>query len=279
MIPRIDLHIHSTYSDGIKTPAEILDIVRDLGLAAFALCDHDNFGAYFEAKQLLRNGDPELIPGVELSAGRSGEDIHILGYLFDPNSETLIDALEHFRKVRNQRGELMLEKLKNLGVDISLDLVKEIAGQSAIGRPHIADAMVRMKVIRGFDEAFERYIGLNGPAYIPKANLTPREAIELIHKANGLAILAHPSIADAAKHIEEFIGYGLDGIEVYHPYHTDNQRKRFSKLVSSRTILGSGGSDYHGRDGRYGMIGSMPVPPEYLTAMKTIHNSKNRGPS
>lgn len=269
MIPRIDLHIHSTYSDGIKTPAEILNEVREKNLAAFAITDHDNAGAYFEARELLKEGDPELITGVELSAGKGGEDLHILGYFFDPNSAFLASELERFREIRNQRGALMLQELRKLGIDIPLDMVIDIAGKSAIGRPHVANAMVQVGAVNNMDEAFIKYIGLEKPAYIPKANLTPKDAIELIHSAGGLAFLAHPRIAGASKYIREFVGYGLDGIEIYHPYHFSTHIKAYSKLTEKLSILGSGGSDYHGREGKYGAIGSQPVPYDLLSAMKT----------
>lgn len=268
MSARIDLHIHTTYSDGLTSPAHVLDIVRKKGLEAFSICDHDNLGGYFETRKLMMEGDPELVPGVELSAGRSGEDIHILGYYFDPDSKILVEALRRFREIRNRRGARMLQELKKMGIDISMELIEEIAGNSAIGRPHIADAMLRVSAINRYEDAFNRYIGLNGPAYVPKANLTPKEAIELIHGAGGLAFLAHPRIANAARFIDEFIDYGLDGIEIYHPYQHAGHRKTLSKIAKSKSILACGGSDYHGREDRYGMIGSQPVPPELLSEMK-----------
>jgi predicted metal-dependent phosphoesterase TrpH len=274
MTARIDLHIHTTYSDGLASPKEVIAAVRKKGLAAFAVCDHDNFDGYFETKTLLRDSDAELIPGTELSSGQSGEDIHILGYFFDPASYLLKTTLENFREKRNRRGEEMLLKLKRLGVDIPLGMVREIAGDSAIGRPHIADAIVRVKAVRRYEDAFARYIGIDGPAYVPKSNLPPKESIELIHSAGGLAFLAHPGIARADRHIDEFIDYGLDGIEVYHPFHSESQRKTYLEIVEKRGLLACGGSDFHGRERHYGMIGSQPVPPEFLTNMKKRLNLK-----
>ena len=172
MAPIIDLHIHSTHSDGLKSPAEVLDIVRRSKLSAFSFCDHDSYEAYLIVRNLLKKSDPELVPGVELSAGSEGEDIHILGYYFDPGSEILAEAVQRFRERRNRRGEIMLKRLKMLGIDITMDLVREIAGNSAIGRPHVADAMVRVRAVDRFEDAFTHYIGLRGPAYVPKENLT-----------------------------------------------------------------------------------------------------------
>jgi predicted metal-dependent phosphoesterase TrpH len=277
MAPRIDLHIHTSHSDGLKSPSDILEIVRQLRLAAFSICDHDSYEGYFETRKLLKKNDPELIPGVELSAGSHGEDIHILGYYFDPDSSILESAVRRFREKRNRRGEIMLQRLKKLGIDVSMKLVCEIADGSAIGRPHVADAMVKVNAVERFEDAFTHYIGLRGPAYVPKENLTPKEAIELIHSANGLAVLAHPGIAAAERHIKEFIGYGIDGIEVYHPRHTYAQRKQYMEIVKERHLLATGGSDYHGREGRHGMIGSQPVPLRLLNEMKERSNLENRG--
>ncbi|UCD93581.1 MAG: PHP domain-containing protein [Candidatus Zixiibacteriota bacterium] len=254
-------------------------MVRRSKLVAFSICDHDSYEAYLEIRKLLKKNDPELVPGVELSAGSDGEDIHILGYCFDPDSDILGEAVERFREGRNRRGEIMLKRLKMLGIDITMDLVREIAGGSAIGRPHVADALVRVKAVEKFEDAFSHYIGLRGPAYVPKENLTPGEAIELIHRANGLAVLAHPGIAAADKYINEFIGYGMDGIEVYHPRHTQAQREHYMEIAKERHLLSTGGSDYHGREGRYGMIGSQPVPVRLLTELKEKSNLENRGSS
>jgi predicted metal-dependent phosphoesterase TrpH len=274
---KIDLHIHTTFSDGLSTPAEVLDIARNKRLKAIAICDHDNFAGYFAALELRKNDDPEVIPGVELSAGRGGEDIHILGYMFDPDSTEFARALEEFRDTRNKRGEKMLKKLKDMGMDVPMELVKEIAGDSAIGRPTVADAMVRSGVIKSFDEAFANYIGLDGPAYVPKQNLSPKRAIELIHAAGGLAFLAHPGVAQSYNYIDEFVGYGLDGLEVHHPYHNSRLRKFLDKTAGEKSLLRCGGSDYHGRERHHGKIGSQPVPGEWLDEMKKRRNSESRG--
>ncbi|MCX6826303.1 MAG: PHP domain-containing protein [candidate division Zixibacteria bacterium] len=265
---RIDLHIHTCYSDGLSSPKEIVEIVRRKRLCAFSICDHDTLHGYWETKKILIEGDPELVPGVELSVGRDFEDIHILGYYFNPESSPLSEALEDFRGRRNRRGQEMLSRLKKVGIDITLEAVKKIAGESAIGRPHIADAMLKAGAIKNYETAFIRYIGHDCPAYVPKENLTPVEAFNLIHKAGGLAFLAHPGIGNVAAHINEFLELGLDGIEIYHPRHGSRLRREFSNIVINHAILGSGGSDYHGREGRYSMIGSQSVPDEYLTALK-----------
>ncbi len=264
----IDLHLHTIYSDGTDTPEELVELARQNKLAAFAITDHDTVGGYVKAREYLRDGDPELVSGVELWAGKFGEDIHILGYFVDPDSKSLQESLADLQQKRNQRGTAMFNKLKAIGIAIPEGLIREIAGDSAIARPHVADALVRVGAVRNYDEAFRRFIGVGCGAYVAKENLKPKEAIALIHRAGGLAFLAHPAIGNTIKYVDEFIEYGLDGIEVYHSKHNKHTRKGFLSIAQTKSLLVSGGTDYHGRGGRYGMIGSQPVPFEYLQAMK-----------
>lgn len=277
MYDRVDLHIHTFYSDGLNSPAEILDIVRSKKLRAYAVCDHDNLQGYREIKGLLKGDDPELISGVELSAGKGSEDIHLLGYFIDTENPALIGALADFREKRNRRGEIMLSKLKKMGVDIPLELVKEIAGNSAIGRPHVADALLRVGAVKSYEAAFGKYIGDKSPAYVPKENMSPAEAIALIHGASGLAVLAHPGIGDVSRFINDLVPVGLDGIEVYHPNHNSQHRAWYKKIAQEHNLLITGGSDFHGRDGKYGLIGSEPVDHNILESLKARYNLRNRG--
>jgi len=273
----IDLHLHTTYSDGLDTPEKLLNKARNLKLSAISISDHDNVGGVAEAGRLLGGNDLELVPGVELSAGRSGQDIHILGYYFDINSELLNETLSRLRDIRNQRGTEMLNKLKELGINVPPELVREIAGNAAVSRPHVAEAMLRVGAIKSFEQAFAKFIGYDGPAYVPKGNLTPKEAIELIHNAGGLAFLAHPMIANTIQYLDEFVAYGLDGIEVYHAHHNSRARRKLMEMARTRSLLKSGGSDYHGRTGHHDIIGDQPVPYEYLTAIKQRMHKENRG--
>lgn len=273
----VDLHIHSTFSDGLSSPEDILKIVRQKKLAAFSICDHDNFGGYMAIRKLIGPGDPELIPGIELSAGAGGEDIHILGYYFDVTSKIFADAVENFREKRNQRGALMLNKLKNLGIEVPMDMVRKFAGDSAIGRPHVADALVKVGAAGNFNEAFDKYIGSNAPAYVPKENLAPKDAMDLIHQAGGLAVLAHPGISNVVRYIDEFVKYGLDGIEVYHSAHNRGTKKMLKTMAAKNSLLISGGSDYHGREELHEMIGTQNVPAIHFENLKIRWKLKPRG--
>jgi predicted metal-dependent phosphoesterase TrpH len=178
----IDLHLHTTHSDGMLSPAQVLDAVRDTGLTAFAITDHDTIGGYLEIKSLVQPNDAELVSGLELSVAIDRGDLHLLAYLFDPESEELTSSLKSFQRERNQRGRRMVEKLNELGVPLEFDRVVEAASGSAIGRPHIADAMVKQGLVSCFEQAFKKHIGDRCPAYMPKSRLEPREAIDLVHR-------------------------------------------------------------------------------------------------
>ncbi len=268
MADTVDLHLHSDYSDGTIGVADLLALIRQKDLSAFALCDHDNIDGYKAMRKLLREDDPQLVPGVELSANAGDDDIHILGYYFDPESALLNEALAEFRKRRNVRGAEMLKRLEKQGINLTLDTVLQIAGKSAIGRPHVAEALLRKGFVSNFDEAFHRYIGRDRPCYVPKQNLALREAVDLIHQAGGVAVLAHPGIGGAGRYIEELVGYSLDGIEAFHPFHSSRLIKNYQEYAAKNGLFVTGGSDYHGRNGRYGDIGCMNVPVEFWHSLR-----------
>ncbi len=263
----VDLHMHTNCSDGLFTPAEILEKVRSANLSAFAITDHDTLNGYKAIQKMLTETDPELICGVELSAGYNEADLHILAYGFDLDFTPLKSALSRFQEERNRRGRLMVEKLNQLGVNISYEHVQKKAGPGVIGRPHVAEAIFDSGAVRRYNEAFEKYIGAGGPAYVAKAKFTPSEAIELIHAAGGVAVLAHPAIGEAYRHIEMLVNLGLDGIEVFHPEHSNEDRKKFKKMAQNLGLSITGGSDFHGREGRNGKIGSQKVPYDCLSRL------------
>lgn len=272
----IDLHIHTTHSDGTCNGAKILEIVRREELAAFAITDHDTIDGYLAVAGRLEANDPELITGVEISAEIDNDDLHILGYLFDPNDERLNFALRNFQVKREQRARLIVEKLNKLGLALSFDSVRENVTGSVVGRPHIAEALFEKKLTRSYQEAFDNFIGNNGPAYVPKAKITPAEAISLLHQAGGVAILAHPYIGDMMRYLDVLLALGLDGIEVYHYSHNRESIAFLKKIVEKYGLIASGGSDFHGRSGQNGTVGSMKVPKGYLDNMKQRARQKKR---
>ncbi len=268
MANHIDLHMHTNKSDGIVTPSTLLEIVRRENVAAFSVTDHDTLGGYFQIIEMLKPNDPELITGVELSCSIGDDDVHMLGYFFDPEDDALIDALAEFQDRRSRRGEKMVDRLNELGIDLTYDDVESVAAGAVIGRPHIAQALVDHGAVDSFDAAFNKYVATGKPAYVPKQNFTPAEAISLIHNAGGLAILAHPGIGNVGRHIEDLVRLGLDGVEIYHPAHSDSDTSRYRYEASRFNLLVSGGSDFHGRGDRHSMVGSQKVPLEVLEKMK-----------
>ena len=264
----IDLHIHTTHSDGTCSGAKVLEIVREKKLAAFAVTDHDTVAGFLEIKNIHKSDDPIIVPGVELSATVDDDDLHILGYFFDPYDKKILFALEDFQKKRKLRGRLIVQKLNDLGLNLTFETVEEIAAGAVIGRPHIAEALYKNNNVSSYQEAFDRYIKNGGPAYVPKTNMAPAEAISLIHQAGGLAVLAHPYIGDMLRYLDMLTTLGLDGLEVFHYSHNRDNIAYLKNIVERYGLIATGGSDFHGRSGQNGRIGSPEVPFKYLEILK-----------
>ncbi|UCC44947.1 MAG: PHP domain-containing protein [Candidatus Zixiibacteriota bacterium] len=267
-MPRyIDLHIHTDCSDGVLDPGDVLDRARQLDLQAFSITDHDTLEGYRSAAALRRETDPELLAGIELSVDINGDDLHLLGYLFDPDDRALGEALADFQKERNQRGRRMVEKLREMGLDIGFGSVEEKAAGAVIGRPHIADAMYSLNLVNTYEEAFFRYIGNGRPAYLPKGRMKPDEAMKLIHGAGGIAVLAHPYVGKAHRHIEMLVPLGLDGIEIFHYAHTRQNIAQLKGEADRFGLVQTGGSDYHGRQQNEDGIGLPRVSAKLLAPL------------
>jgi len=192
----------------------------------------------------------------------------MLAYLFAPDHDELTSTLVRFREERNQRGHRMVERLNEQGLDLSFDAVVRAAAGAVVGRPHIAEAMLAEGLVGSFEEAFHKYIGNHCPAYIPKGIIGPRETIDLIHQAQGVAVLAHPYINDMHRHVEMLAGLRLDGLEVNHYSHSSQKVQELKRLAKRHGLLLSGGSDFHGRQEHEGEIGADQVPVEYLDKLK-----------
>ena len=268
MASYIDLHLHSTQSDGSFSPTQVVQRAAKLGLSAISLTDHDSVAGVQEAQNIGRDIGVEVIPGTELSAHKAGMDIHILGYFIDPANSDLLAYLQKFQDARRNRAEKIVARLNRLGVRITMAHVLHKAGDAAIGRPHVADVLVEEGFVFSHDHAFQKYLGYGKPAYQPKFVLTPREAVEIIHAAGGLASLAHPVLYRRDALIPDLIKQGLDGIEVMHIKHDRSDVRRYSDMAKRYGLLTTGGSDCHG-DGRgQAVIGTVPVPSTFLDAMK-----------
>lgn len=241
-----DLHTHTSSSDGVLTPNELLIKAKSVGLAAISITDHDNVDGVRKALDSEHIKDILLIPGIELSCFENGKEYHILGYMFDIDNKALNVHIEEYRKTRITRAKLMHQKLKSLGLNINFDDILEIAGNAPITRPHIAQAIKTAGYIDNLKDAFYKYIGDGGPAYQAKPYYPVENGIKLINNAGGVAVLAHPGNFVEPAVLYKMIENGLDGIEVIHPIHNETQRRFYSSVSSQYWLLQTGGSDYHG---------------------------------
>ncbi len=250
MHQRIDLHTHSTASDGTLTPAELMRAAKEAGLAAIALTDHDTFDGLPEARAEAAVQGVELVPGCELSLDYNGLPTHLLALFVDERPGHVVHELTRVRQARANRNAIMLEKLKTVGVHLRREDVERHA-TGVVGRPHMAQAMLEAGVVKSFEEAFARFLGAGGLAYVPKVKLTPREAIGAIHADGGLAVLAHPYLLSQQRRqiepiLRELTALGLDGVEVYYTEHSDKYTDLVAELAQNLGLLMSGGSDFHG---------------------------------
>lgn len=262
---KVDLHIHTTASDGRLSPAEIVRKSAELGLAVIAIADHDTVDG-IEPALAAAKAFPRLkvIPCVEISSDTSQGEVHVLGYFIDYTDPELRTNLKALQRSRLTRAQGMINKLRDLGIHIDWQRVREIAGSGTVGRPHLAQAMLEKGYITSLKEAFVNYIGKGGPAYVEREKLTPVEVVELILRARGLPVLAHPLTADSLETmVVELKAAGLVGIEAYYGGYTVGEVNRLVSLANEHSLIASGGSDYHGLDASAEpMIGGVDVPLE-----------------
>jgi predicted metal-dependent phosphoesterase TrpH len=250
-MPGYDLHTHSTCSDGTETVEANVARAAGLGLSGLGITDHDTTDGLDRAAAAAEGTDLEIVPGIEFSAEYDGASLHVLAYWIDPAHPELRTELQRLTDTRFRRGEMMVEKLQELGYDLSFERVREIAGDDLIARPHIAQAMVEAGIVREEKEAFDRYISDDGIAYVPKHALDPVDALALIGKAGGVCVLAHPgmwkgngSVPDAL--IESMAAGGMVGLEVDHPDHDPDQRTYYGAVADRLDLVRTGASDCHG---------------------------------
>ncbi len=260
---RGDFHTHSTCSDGLRTPTELVDLAASRGVRVLALTDHDTLDGLAEAEAAAaRHPGFTLVPGVELSCDVPGTEVHILGYFIDRERAGLISQLDEFRQGRIDRAQRIIDALKRLGAPIEWSRVQELAGEASVGRPHIAQALLEAGHIETFNEAFERFIGRNGPAYAERPKLGPAEAIAMIRDAGGLAVFAHPSFTENHERVAaELAAAGAFGLEAYYKGYEPALVGALAALAERLGLFAIGGSDYHGierEDER--LPGEIPLP-------------------
>lgn len=266
----VDLHLHSTASDGTLRPAEIIAKAHEIGLTAVALTDHDSVAGIQEALAESINLSLTFIPGLEMSSEYGEKDIHILGYFIDYTQVRLIEALVSLRAARIDRAAKMVEKLAELGLNISFSEVETCARGGAMGRPHVAQIMVKQGLVANISEAFERFIGRGGPAYVSKHVLTTAQIIDLIHRAGGVASLAHPGPSGVDEPLLRLLQEsGLDAVEVWHTDHSPKQTRYFLELANRLCLMVTGGSDCHGFGKTRGFVlGSLDIPDAIIEPLR-----------
>ena len=259
---RADLHLHTTASDGQYSPAELVELARKFDV--IAITDHDTTDGVTEAQQTAhQQGAPSVIPGIELSAEDADGDVHVLGYYVDIDNAAFQERLARFRSDRLQRGQRIVEKLAALNLPLEWERVVAIAGGGAIGRPHIARAMLEAGYVESVKDAFNRYISNDGPAYVARARLSPEDAVALIHSAGGVAVLAHPGLLKNYRAmLLRLIAVGLDGVEVNHPANSEAVRDDLRGIATASNLIMTGGSDFHGPRVKPDIAMGMVSPPE-----------------
>jgi hypothetical protein len=264
----VDLHIHTTASDGSFTPEQVVEIASKSNLHTIAIADHDTVASLRNARQYGAERGVRIIPAIELSSRYKGKDIHILGYFIDDENEKLLGSLERLRASREERARRIVECLQGIGVDIDFSNVLEHAKNASVGRPHIARAMVGSGYVKDFRTAFTQFLKRGAPCFLEKFVYPLQTTIEIIHSAGGLAVFAHPGLAKLDEHIDEFIAIGLDGFEAYHVEHSEQDTKRYLRLAEKKGLVITGGSDCHGPVSTHGQrLGQFLVPDEVIDSL------------
>lgn len=276
----VDLHTHTTASDGTSPSYTNVRLAHEAGLAAVAITDHDTVSGIAAAQVEGIKLGVEVIPGVEISTVANNQDIHVLGYYMDVKNELFLSRLESLRETRTKRNEMMVERLQQLQMSITMEeVLREVEGiktkGDTIGRPHIAAVLLKKGYVASMSEAFERYLGKDGAAYINPARIEPATAITWIHEAGGSAVLAHPGLYHDDQLVEAIIQAGLDGIEVYHADHSPEEEARYLRLAQQYNLLITAGSDYHGERG--GQVFHAPIGSKRVDVAVLNYLDKKKG--
>jgi predicted metal-dependent phosphoesterase TrpH len=266
-----DLHLHTCFSDGTYTPEELAAAAYRCGLKAVALTDHDTLEGCPRMAAACETLGVEFIPAIELTAEQEDVELHILGYFLDPENPRLQAELSKFQEVRQRRIHQMVERLNGLGVRLHAETVFALANCRSPGRPHVARALVQERMCGSLDEAFERFLKKGKPAWVPKFKMSALQAIELIHQAGGLAVLAHPGLSRAEEAIPRLIDAGLDGLECFHTKHSTSMVEYCLQIAESHHLLVTGGSDCHGLSKGKPLIGTIRIPYEFVQHLRERH--------
>lgn len=262
-----DLHLHTFFSDGTYSPEELAAHAAQQELAAIALSDHDTMEGCERAAKACESAGIRFIPAAELTADIAGTEVHILGYFLDAHSVELVGQMARFQQVRQDRIKEMAERLQKLGIPLATEDVLAVANCKAPGRPHVARALVHSGHCKTPDEAFERFLKKDRPAWVPKFKISASEAISLIHRAAGVAVLAHPGLNKVDDRIPEMREAGLDGLECFHTKHSGPTAGHYVNMASRHNMLVTGGSDCHGMSKGRPLIGTVRLPMRHVEAL------------
>ena len=274
----IDLHTHTSYSDGTDTPAQLINKALAAGISIIGLTDHDSISGWQEATDALRTGI-SLVPGAEISCQTpDGISVHILGLLFDSNNSELMSTLEKTRENRHGRMEKIIARINEAGIDITMDdVLEQLSDGATLGRPHLADALVKKGIVSSRDEAFTQMLHNNSKYYVSHYSPTPEAAIKLIKAAGGVSVIAHPMASHRGRTISldtfgSIIQAGLDGIEVDHRDHSPDEKSQLIKLANESNLVMTGASDYHG-NGKLNTLGEYTTRPEQWEKLESRSNA------
>ncbi len=272
---RIDLHTHTTASDGLLPPERLVELAKGAGVTVLAIADHDTTDAVDAALAAGRRLGVEIIPAVEINTDVDESEVHVLGYFINYHEAWFQAFLVRLRDGRVNRAARMVEKLNALGLRIDFERVRAMA-EGAVGRPHVARALVEAGAVKSTEEAFEKYIGRSGPAYVERMKVTPEEAVRVIARADGIPVLAHPGWGVKDEMIPPLVEAGLEGLEVYYPDHTPAMVAHYLDLASQYRLVVTGGTDFHGGDlATRVSIGSQYVPYDVVERLKARHAEKH----
>ncbi|KGK86685.1 histidinol phosphatase [Desulfosporosinus sp. HMP52] len=264
----VDLHCHTTASDGLLTPRELVRMAAEIGLKGIGITDHDTIQGWAEAEEAGVQYKIEVLQGVELNTDWNGQEVHILGYALDNTSAKLNEQLKSLREARELRMQDILKCLATLDIELHDEEVRKLSQGDSIGRPHIAQALVERGIVRDTREAFERYLGRGAPAYVPRYKISTEEGIRLVREAQGVAVLAHPGMQGLDDEIPVWAKMGLQGLEVRHSEHSEEDVRRYAAIAQQYELIMTGGSDFHGEIRKPGVeLGEWGVP---LTVLRQI---------
>lgn len=259
-----DLHLHTQFSDGTFTPEELVLHAQKGGLSCIALTDHDTVEGCARTAAACAAVKMEFITGAELTAEHQDTEVHIIGYFLDTQNPALLARIATFQAVRQNRIHEMVAALNKMGIPLKVEAVFALANCRSPGRPHVARALVKEKLVGSLDEAFERFLKKNRPAWVPKTKMSALESVDLIHQAGGLAVMAHPGLNHNDDIIPELVDVGLDGIECFHTKHSTSMSEHYLEIAEKHDLLVTGGSDCHGYSKGRPLIGTVRLPYDHI---------------